>query len=188
MKSNGITNSISRVSASSRNSSKVARVLFGVALIALTGVIGVGCADKEKEEAARQEALRIEAVRQDSIVQDSLTRVAKALADSVAAAEAAMPKEPEMPPHPQLQVEWGTYTVQIASYDSRELAMPFFNKLQAEGRDPYILDEVVEENGEERIIYRLRFGKFSSKDEAHNKGSEVALVNELDYWVDNYKH
>ncbi|MBN4056966.1 SPOR domain-containing protein [bacterium AH-315-J21] len=167
---------------------RLRKVLLGVTLVALTGFVGTGCADKEKEEAAKQEVLRLEAVRADSILQDSLVRVAQVLADSVAAAEAAIPEEPEMPAHPSLQVEWGTYTVQIASYDSRELAMPFYNKLEAEGREPYILDEVVEENGEERIIYRLRFGKYSSKDEAHNKGSEVALVNELDYWVDNYKH
>jgi SPOR domain len=165
-----------------------AGVKVSVVMLAMIGLIVVGCADKEKEEAARQEVLRLEAERKDSILQDSIVRVAQALADSVAAAEAAIPEEPEMPPHPTLAIEWGTYTVQIASYDSRELAMPFYNKLEAEGREPYILDEVITENGEEVVVYRLRFGKFSSKDEAHNKGSEVALVNELDYWVDNYRH
>ncbi len=163
-------------------------IRISVIMLMFMGLVVAGCADKEKEEAAKKEELRLETVRKDSILQDSIMRVAQALADSVAAAEAAIPEEPEMPPHPELAVEWGTYTVQIASYDSRELAMPFYNKLKAEGRDPYILDEVINENGEDVVVYRLRFGKFSSKDEAHNKGSEVALVNELDYWVDNYKH
>jgi len=77
--------------------------------------------------------------------------------------------------------------VQIGSYDSRELAQPFMTKLQSEGLEPYMLDDMITENGEERLVYRLRFGKYSSKDEAHNRGSEVALRYELDYWVDNYK-
>ena len=158
-------------------------LVFGA--IVAGSVIG-GCADKKKEEAAKQEALRVEQARQDSILQDSIVKVAQAKADSIAAAEAAIPEEPPMPPQPK--IEWGTYTVQIASYDSREAAMPFYNVLEKEGREPYILDETVTENGEDKIVYRLRFGKFSSKDEAHNKGSEVALVHELDYWVDNYKH
>ncbi len=163
----------------------------GLLCLAFGALVGgsfvTGCADKKKEEAAKREAARLEQVRQDSILQDSLAKVAQAKADSIAAAEAAIPKEPPMPPQPK--IEWGTYTVQIASYDSREAAMPFYNVLEKEGREPYILDETVtDKNGEEKIVYRLRFGKFSSKDEAHNKGSEVALVHELDYWVDNYKH
>jgi len=161
------------------------RVVLGAMLI-IVGSVVTGCADKEKEEAAKKEVLRVEQARQDSILQDSIVRVAQAKADSIAAAEAAIPKEPVTPPGPQ--IEWGTYTVQIASYDSREAALPFFKTLEAEGREPYILEEVINENGGDKTVYRLRFGKYSSKDEAHNKGSEVALVHELDYWVDNYKH
>ncbi len=147
------------------------------------------CSNAEEEAAlAAQAALELQQAEEAArLVADSIQRVN----DSIAAREVEIAESlataEEMPPHPSLEIQWGTYTVQIGSYDSRELATPFYNKLVAEGLDPYILDELALINGEERIVYRLRFGKYGSKDEAHNRGSEVALRHELDYWVDNFK-
>ncbi|HSG99674.1 MAG TPA: SPOR domain-containing protein, partial [candidate division Zixibacteria bacterium] len=76
----------------------------------------------------------------------------------VAAKPVVTEPEPEMPPHERLSPEYGVYTVQIGSYDSRERAQPFLAKLAAEGLEPYLIDEVITANGEERLVFRLRFG------------------------------
>ena len=161
----------------------------------LAGLLAVGlfafsaCSSGEDEAAqAAQAALELQQAEEAArLVADSIQLVS----DSIAAREAEIAESlavvEAMPPHPRLEIQWGAYTVQIGSYDSRELALPFYNKLVAEGLEPYIIDEMATINGEERVVYRLRFGKYDSKDEAHNRGSEVALRHELDYWVDNFK-
>lgn len=157
-------------------------------LLALTMMVS-GCADNseegaQSESAAESAAEYTEAAAVDSAIDSAAEVVAEAVVEEVPeVTEAPAP----MPRHESLEVEYGTYTVQIGSYDSRELAQPFLAKLEAEGLEPYLIEELVTVDGEERLIYRLRFGKYSSKDEAHNRGSEVALRWELDYWVDNYK-
>lgn len=158
---------------------------IAVCLLALSA-----CSNGEEEaaaQAAQAEQERQQAEVAANLLADSIQRVN----DSIVAREAEIAESlatvEEMPPHPTLEIQWGAYTVQIGSYDSRELATPFYNKLVAEGLDPYILDELATIDGEERVVYRLRFGKYDSKDEAHNRGSEVALRHELDYWVDNFK-
>ncbi|MFQ5608461.1 MAG: SPOR domain-containing protein [Candidatus Zixiibacteriota bacterium] len=167
-------------------------ILALMGALALSSLVLSGCSGgdeaAEQAELERRQAAEAAVAAQrvaDSIqqVNDSIAAVELAVAESLAAAEAE-----EAPPHESLSTEWGTFTVQIGSYDSRELATPFFNELVGEGLDPYIIDEVAYVGGDERIVYRLRFGKYSSKDEAHNRGSEVALRHRLDYWVDNYRH
>lgn len=171
-----------------------ANKLFIAGLLIVSTAVIVGCADSSDEGTQTGEATEQVALDAKRALDRAADSLAAAVADSIEMAAAVEPEpepEPEiaedMPRHGSLEVEYGTYTVQMGSYDSRELAQPFMDKLAAEGREPYLLDELVEINGEERMIYRLRFGKFSSKDEAHNRGSEVALLHELDYWVDNYK-
>ncbi|MCH9031420.1 MAG: SPOR domain-containing protein [candidate division Zixibacteria bacterium] len=164
--------------------------IFAV-LLALT-VIAIGCADSE-EELAKLEQRRLDSIAtEDSLaaivraeqqrVQDSIRTVEDSLTALAEAEEAA-----KMPSRKGLVIEPGVFTVQIASYDNSEDAQPFYGKLSGEGLDPYIIEVVALFGDEERLVFRLRFGKYDSKDEAHNRGSEVALRHELDYWVDNYK-
>ena len=170
----------------------------GVALLALALTLS-GCADSETDKGAETsgkatqvnaeepvETAMDEAADSDTAGDSSVMATMEEPVEPVV--EEEPPDSPEMPPHEGLSVEYGTYTVQIGSYDSREKAQPFMDKLAAEGLEPYLIDEVVNINGEDRLVYRLRFGKYDTKDEAHNRGSEVALRYELDYWVDNYKH
>ena len=160
-------------------------------LLALT-VMATSCADSE-EELARIEQIRLDSIAvEDSLdaivraeeqrVQDSIQTVADSVVALAAAEEAA-----KMPSRDRLVIEPGVFTVQIASYDNSADAQPFYNKLSGEGLDPYIIEELALFGDEERVVFRLRFGKYGSKDEAHNRGSEVALRHELDYWVDNYR-
>lgn len=162
-------------------------------------IIVSGCADDEPETSGATQtqpeptpATQTTSATADSArVADSLARVAESLkAQQTAKASSAEASKPQnaMPKHERLTPEYGVYTVQIGSYDSREAATPFLNKLSADGLDPYIIDEMVSTGGSENLVYRLRFGKYETKDEAHNRGSEVALKYELDYWVDNYRH
>lgn len=161
---------------------------FFVSTVALVAMFG-GCSDSE-EIKARLEQQRLDSIAlEDSIalvraeeqkVRDSIQTVA----DSVARVEE---EAAQMPSRKGLVIEPGIFTVQIASYDNGQDAQPFFNKLTGEGIEPYIIEELALFGDEERVVYRLRFGKYGSKDEAHNRGSEVALRYELDYWVDNYR-
>lgn len=168
------------------------RFLLVIALAGLFGAFVIqGCADSEEKAEA-------EAVVEEPAV---TPEAASAVADSIAEAEAQAQVEAEaileeeevasesaaMPSREGLTAEPGVFTVQIASYASRELAMPFYERLQAEGKEPYLLDELITIDGQESVVYRLRFGRYDSKDEAHNRGSEVALKYELDYWVDNLR-
>ena len=155
-----------------------------------TALAGCSSGDDEAQaELAKQQADAAAQRVADSIeqVNDSILLAEQVVADSLAAIAEAEALAAEMPAHQSLETQWGVYTVQIGSYDSRELAMPFYDKLVARGLNPYLIDEMAIIDGEERIVYRLRFGEYSSKDEAHNRGSEVALKYELDYWVDNLR-
>lgn len=164
--------------------------IIGAGAIALCLFGFSACSDGEEEAAALAAQAELEQQQADEaarMVADSIQRVNDSIAEREAEFAESLATAEAMPPHPSLEIQWGVYTVQIGSYDSRKLALPFFNTLVAEGLDPYILDELADINGQERIVYRLRFGKYGSKDEAHNRGSEVALRHELDYWVDNFK-
>ena len=159
-----------------------AAVVFALAL----ALGAAGCAgDEEPEPAADKGSTQVAtpAVEVDTATPAVVEKPAPPPVEETAPDTSA----PEMPPHPRLEPEYGFYTVQIGSYDSRESAQPFMDKLSAEGLDPYLIDEVIDVDGQEKLVYRLRFGKYETKDEAHNRGSEVALRYRLDYWVDNYK-
>jgi len=74
------------------------------------------------------------------------------------------------------------YTLQLLSSKNREEAEKFLLKLKAKGYDAVLIKKEVAGKG---TWYRIRFGQFSSMNEAENEGEKLKELENIKYWISN---
>lgn len=140
--------------------------------IAAAEARGEGAAARAREQAEREKAEREKAEREkaerEREEKERLAREAARREEEAARQVAAAPPEvPAAPPAaPVVQQDEGapTFTVQVGAMPTREEADALVASLRARGLAPYVVEADVPGKG---FFYRVRLGRFGSRDEAN---------------------
>ncbi len=76
------------------------------------------------------------------------------------------------------------FTIQVAAESKAEVAIQIVNELIEEGYDAYYQEHTTASN---QILYRIRIGKFATREEASQTAAEIKNDQGLPTWVTSYQ-
>ncbi|MEE9572458.1 MAG: SPOR domain-containing protein, partial [Candidatus Neomarinimicrobiota bacterium] len=84
---------------------------------------------------------------------------------------------------PTVNVE-ANFTIQVAAESNADVAVQIVNRLIEAGYDAYLQEYITVSN---RIVYRVRIGKFATLNNATQAASKITNDQGLPIWVTKYK-
>lgn len=99
------------------------------------------------------------------------------------AEEDTVEEEPE--PIQVVETEEGRFTVQVSSWRTRQAAERDAQRFRNHGYDAYVQEAYLADRGE--TWYRVRIGRFTTKEEGHQLANDLTQLLEDGYWLDSYR-